>query len=50
MIETFSILTSVLLDRLNVIEERVERFRLAHCCAGDACAVCALLDDIVDAR
>jgi hypothetical protein len=47
MIHTFSILTTLLLDRLKTIEERVEKLRLGHGCAGDACAVCALLDDIV---
>jgi hypothetical protein len=50
MIQALSILNTALLDRLKAIEERVEKLRLAHGCAGDACAVCALLDDIVAAR
>lgn len=41
MIRTLTTLTSVLLDRLETIEARVENLRLAHGCAGDACAVCA---------
>jgi hypothetical protein len=47
MIQPFSILTTLLLDRLKTIEERVETLRLGHGCAGDACAMCAVLDEIV---
>jgi hypothetical protein len=39
-------LTSMLVDRLATIEERVEKLRLSHGCAGDACRICAILDDI----
>jgi hypothetical protein len=46
MIRALTIVTCVLLDRLETIEERVERLRVSHGCAGDACAVCSLLDDI----
>ena len=46
MIRALTIVTCVLLDRLETIEKRVERLRVSHGCAGDACAVCSLLDDI----
>jgi hypothetical protein len=46
MIRALTIVTCVLLDRLEMIEKRVERLRVSHGCAGDACAVCSLLDDI----
>jgi hypothetical protein len=46
MIRALTIVTCVLLDRLETIERRVERLRVSHGCAGDACAVCSLLDDI----
>jgi hypothetical protein len=49
MIRTLTLITSILSDRLETIEKRVDKLRLSHGCAGDACAVCVVLDDITTA-